>query len=449
MVGFSGTRKWVYVQSVKGKFTTLRRWTFLFLHVVLFAIPWLHVGGHPALLFDLHSRQLFVLGAIYTASDTIFLLIILLFLAFCLFFVTSLYGRLWCGYACPQTVFLEWWIRPLEKWIEGDRSTRLRRERAGMSFDFAWRKVTKWALFLVVAWVVSMAFMSYFAGARDLWTGRGGPVEYGIVGFFTIVWFLDFAWFREQFCSYLCPYARFQGALTDADTVQIAYLPDRGEPRGGKAAAKDGRCIDCSKCVVVCPAGIDIRDGFQLECVACARCIDACTGVMDKLGHPTLVAYTSVAEMEHGRKPRLLRPRSMAYAALLAGLVITGTAMVVERVPFEATINRAPGSLYTVDNDGHVRNTYLLKVTNNDPSATPVTFRVRVEGLANAELLVAPIVLQSSESRTTPLVIRVPSTEGLDRTVPIRVYIASSGGELVREATFKTGSEIGAAQEAR
>jgi cytochrome c oxidase accessory protein FixG len=439
MVGFSGTRNWVYVQSVKGKFTSIRRWTFLALHLVLFVTPWVTLGGRPALLFDLHSRQLFVLGAIFTASDTIFLLIILLFLAFTLFFATSLFGRLWCGYACPQTVFLEWWIRPLEKWIEGDRSTRLRRERTGPSFDMVWRRVAKWGAFLAVAFVVSMVFMSYFSGARDIWTGRGSAVEYAIVGFFTFVWFFDFAWFREQFCNYLCPYARFQGALTDDETIQITYLPKRGEPRGGKEAAGDGRCIDCGKCVVVCPAGIDIRDGFQLECIACARCIDACTGVMEQLGHPTLVEYNSVAGIE-GRSTHVLRPRSIAYAALLVGLVITGSAMVAGRIPFEATVNRVPGSLYTLDDDGYVRNTYLLKVTNNDPGADPLTFRVRVEGLEMAALIAPPMVLSSSESRTSPLVIRVPAVEGLARTIPIRIYVVSTNGELVLDATFKTGS---------
>ncbi len=171
---------------------------------------------------------------------------------------------------------------------------------------------------LLVAFVVSMAFMSYFVVAADLWMGRGSLVEYSIVGFFALVWFLDFVWFREQFCNYLCPYARFQGALTDNETLQITYLPDRGEPRGGKQAAEDGRCIDCGKCVVVCPAGIDIRDGFQLECIACARCIDACTNVMQRLDHETLVAYSSVAELE-GRKPRVVRPRTVAYAAMLVG----------------------------------------------------------------------------------------------------------------------------------
>ncbi len=446
MVGFQGTRQWIYVQSVQGKFTTIRRWTFAALHVILFLTPWIQVGGHPALLFDLQSRQLFVLGEIYTAADTIFLLIVLLFLAFTLFFATSLYGRLWCGYACPQTVFLEAWIRPLEKLIEGDRSARLHRERKGLSLDLVWRKTAKWGAFLLVSALVSMAIMSYFAGAIDLWTLRGGHVEYALVAIFTLVFFLDFAWFREQFCNYLCPYARFQGALTDDETVQITYLPERGEPRGGKEAATDGRCIECGKCVVVCPAGIDIRDGYQLECIACARCIDACVSVMEKLDHETLVTYRSEAAMA-GRKTRLLRPRTFVYAAMLIGLVVVGSAMVIGRVPFEASVNRAPGSLYNVDVDGYVRNTYLLKVTNNAASSEPVAYEVRIEGLDGAEVVTQDLVLASSQSRIVPLVVRVPPSLGLkDRTIPIRVHVASPDGELVLDATFKTGAEVGAGE---
>jgi cytochrome c oxidase accessory protein FixG len=444
VVGFSGSRQWIYVQSIEGKFTTIRRWTFLALHLILFVLPWIRINGNPSLLFDLQSRQLFVLGAVFTAADTIFLLIILLFAAFTLFFVTSLFGRLWCGYACPQTVFLEAWIRPVEKWIEGDRSRRLRRERMGMSFDLVWRKAAKWLVFLVVAFVLSMALMSYFAAAKDLWSLSGGRVEYSLVAIFTLGWFFDFTWFREQFCNYLCPYARFQGALTDDETIQISYLPDRGEPRGGKEAAADGRCIDCGKCVVVCPAGIDIRDGFQLECIACARCIDACVSVMDKLEHPTLVDYTSVAAME-GRKPRLFRARTLVYGAMLAGLVVVGAAMVWGRLPFEATVNRAPGSLYTIDADGLVRNTYFLKVTNNHANGEPVTYRVRIEGLADAEVIGQDLELAARESRTVPLVIRVPMNDELLRTIPIQVYVTSSDGELLVDATFKTGAEIGTA----
>lgn len=444
MVGFSGTREWVEVQSVKGKFTTLRRWTFLALHLVLFVTPWLTIGGHPALLIDLPARQVYAFGQIFTPADTLLLLIILLFLAFTLFFFTSLYGRLWCGYACPQTVFLETWIRPIEMWIEGDRSTRLRRRRQGMSFDAVWRRGLKWLVFVLVAFVVSMAFVSYFAGAADLWTANGGAVEYSIVGSFTFVFFWDFAWFREQFCNYLCPYARFQGALTDDETVQVTYFPERGEPRGGKTAAQDGRCIDCNKCVIVCPAGIDIRDGFQLECIACSRCIDACAGVMEQLGHKTLVAYSSVSEMHGNSRPRKIRPRTMAYAALLLGLVAVGFTLVGGRAPFQASVNRAPGSLFTVAEDGSIRNTYLLKVTSNDPSRDPVRYEVRVEGLDGASVVAPNVELTAGESRTLPLVVTVPHAEEMERTVPIHVYVTSPGGELVLEATFKTGAEVAA-----
>jgi cytochrome c oxidase accessory protein FixG len=446
VLGFAGTREWIEAQSVTGKFTTLRRWTFFLLHVVLFVTPWVVIDGYPAVRIDLPARQVFAFGSIFTAADTIVLLILLLFLAFSLFFFTSLFGRLWCGYACPQTVFLEAWIRPIEQWIEGDRSTRLRRRRQGVAFDLVWRRALKWAVFAIVAFVVSMAFVSYFAGARDLWTGRGGPAEYTIVGCFTFVFFLDFAWFREQFCNYLCPYARFQGALTDDETIQVTYFPARGEPRGGKTAGEHGRCIDCGKCVIVCPAGIDIRDGFQLECIACSRCVDACTGVMERLGHPTLVGYSSVAEMQTGKRARRLRPRTVAYAALLAGLAVTGGTMLYGRVPFEVTVNRAPGSLFTVDADGLIRNTYLVKITNNDPSPEAVTYEVQVEGLDPAQVIAPSIELRSSETRTAPLIVRVPGDGGVARTVPIRVRVSSPRGQVVVDATFKTGAEVGAAR---
>jgi len=443
MLGFAGTREWVEAQSVTGTFTTIRRWTFLALHVILFVTPWIPVGGHPAVLVDIPHRQVFAFGNVYTAADTIFLLIILLFLAFALFFFTSLFGRLWCGYACPQTVFLETWIRPIEQWIEGDRSRRLRRQRQGLSFDLAWRRAAKWLAFAVVAAVVAMAFVSYFAGARDLWTGRGGPVEYAIVAFFGAVFFLDFAWFREQFCNYLCPYARFQGALTDDQTIQVTYFPARGEPRGGRSAGEDGRCIDCGKCVVVCPQGIDIRDGFQLECIACSRCIDACRAVMPQLGHASLVGYSSLVEMQGGRRPRFLRPRTFAYAALLVGLVVAGAGMARNRVPFEVTVNRAPGSLFTVDGDGAVRNTFLLKITSNEPRPEPVTYTVLVDGLPGAEVIVPPVTLRSSESHTAPLIVRLPALDTVARTMPFRVHVTAPSGEVTVEATFKTGAAVG------
>lgn len=443
MLGFAGTREWVYPQSVKGRFMSIRRWTFLGLHVLLFVTPWIVVGGYPLLRIDIPARRVFLLGELFTASDTIFLLLLLLFLAFALFFFTAWLGRIWCGYACPQTVFLETWIRPIELWIEGDRSRRKRRDAQGLSVDLAWRKAAKWSLFLAVSFLLAMAFVSLFAGAPELWTGRAGPVSYGFVAVTTAIWFLDFTWFREQFCNYLCPYARFQSALTDDETLLIAYDVVRGEPRSpGRDAAEDGRCIECGKCVVVCPQGIDIRDGFQLECIQCARCIDACQGVMERLGHPTLVRYSSIAE-DAGSRVRRLRPRTVVYAGLLAALVIAGGALAARRVPFEVTVNRAPGSLYTLDADGFVRNTYLLQITNNTPG-DPISYGVAVEGLAGVQVLSqsGDLILGPTESRTLPLVVRIPASEGLARTVPIDVRVTSPDGAVVVPTTFMTGAHV-------
>ena len=440
MLGFSGTREWVYPQSITGKFTTLRRWTFLALHLVLFVTPWLKVGGNPLLLIDIPARQVFFFGAIFTASDSFFLLLILLFATFALFFFTSLWGRIWCGYTCPQTVFLETWIRPLEIWIEGDRVQRKRRDGQEWSFDRAWRKAAKWVAFLAVSLLLAAAMVSLFVPARELWTGNAGMLAYSFVLIFTALWYLDFTWFREQFCNFLCPYARFQSALTDEETLLIGYDPSRGEPRKkGKAAAEDGRCIECNKCVVVCPQGIDIRDGFQLECIQCARCIDACTSVMDKLGHRTLVEYTSMAEQE-GRKVRRLRPRTIVYGGLLLALVGFGLTLATQRMPFEATVNRVPGSLFTVDPDGFVRNTYLVQITNNKAGDSPVDFTVTVDGIPDAEVLAQNVQLAASETRTLPLIVRVPQDLGLGRTTELVVRVVTPDGAIDVPTTFKTGA---------
>jgi cytochrome c oxidase accessory protein FixG len=443
MLGFSGTREWVYPQSIRGKFMTLRRFTFAGLHVLLFVAPWIYVSGNPLLRIDIPGRTVFLGGAIFTAADTIFLLMVLLFLAFSLFFFTAIFGRVWCGYACPQTVFLESWIRPIELWIEGDRLTRQRRDRGGMNFDRAWRKAAKWGLFAAVSFLLGMAFVSLFSGARELWTGGASRLSYTFVGIIAAAWFWDFTWFREQFCNYLCPYARFQSALADDESLIITYDEPRGEPREkGKAAATEGRCIDCNKCVAVCPQGIDIRDGFQLECIQCARCIDACTSVMEPLNHPTLVAYGSVAETE-GRVVRLWRGRTFVYAGLLATIAASTALLAANRIPFEATVNRAPGSLYSVDENGLVRNTYLLNVKNNDPDLESVSYVVTIDGIEGAELLTQEFTLGPTESRIVPLVVRAPRAADMPRSVPLEVRIGSESGELVIHTTFASGDDLG------
>jgi cytochrome c oxidase accessory protein FixG len=464
MLGFVGTRRWVYDQHIAGSFQRLRRWTFLGLHLILFGLPWLKVSGNPALLFDLPQRKLYAFGAIFTPKDTLLLMLLTMFLAFALFFFTALFGRLWCGYACPQTVLLDSWVRPVERWIEGEHTTRRRRDAGPWNWDKSWRKAAKWSFFALAAVAVSMSFMSFFVPATTLWAGAASGTAYAFVVVFAGVWFLDFAWFREQFCNFLCPYARFQSVMVDDRTLTIGYDAVRGEPRGDKEAARrDGRCIDCNKCVNVCPHGIDIRDGFQLECIGCARCIDACESVMSKFGHESLVRYGSLVQLTYEpagggaaaegsaaarpappstRKRSGVRPRVVAYSLLLLGLLGAMTAIVATRVPFDAGIARAPGSLFTVDDDGYVRNTFLVRIANNAPAAAEelLPFRLQVEGLPESAHIVSPdVALHSKESRIVPLVVRLPNEPAVARTLPMKVHVVAPTGERVLDMTFKSG----------
>jgi cytochrome c oxidase accessory protein FixG len=437
MLGFQANRQWVYPQYVTGRFQRIHRWTGRALMAFLVVVPWIPVRGHPAVRIDLPARQLYALGVLFTPSDGFLLTLMGLFAAFSLFFFTSLFGRLWCGYACPQTVFLEELVRPIERLTEGDRGVRMKRDAGPWTAERVARKAAKLGLFAALAIVVSMSFMAWFAGARELWTGQAGTVSYGLVGAFATGWFADWAWFREQLCNFLCPYARFQGALTDEESQVVAYDRVRGEPRGGKAAKLTGACVDCGKCAAVCPQGIDIRDGFQLECINCARCVDACEGVMGKLEHPSLISYATLAEVD-GKQPRVLRARTLAYGGLLAIVGTALAAMILTHAPIEAMVDRSTGSLYTVDSDGWLRNTFMVRVTNRDGDSTPDTFTVDVEGLDGAEVIMAPLVLEAAESRVVPLIVRVPPDANLPRTVPIRVHVRTDRAGIVRSTTFKT-----------
>jgi cytochrome c oxidase accessory protein FixG len=440
MFGFAGTRSWVYVQHIQGRFQRLRRWTFVGLHLILFGLPWLRVGGNPALLFDLPGRRLYAFGATFTAADTILLLIVLLFLAFSLFFFTALFGRLWCGYACPQTVLLDAWVHPVERWIEGERTTRIRRDNGPWTLDRVGRKAAKWALFLLAAFVVSMSFMSFFTPARMLWSGAAGTASYALVAFFTGVWFLDFTWFREQFCNFLCPYARFQSVMVDDQTLTIAYDAARGEPRGGRDAKAAGRCIECSKCVTVCPAGIDIRNGFQLECIGCARCIDACSDVMGRFGHETLIGYGNLASLRGGRT-RFWRPRTVGYAALLTGLTAALSLLLVLRVPFDASVSRRPAPPTPwIPTDSSATPTCSGYRTTSPGSRYPSRSTWRASRARSSRR--RGWNWNPREGRMVPLVVRLPQERATGRSLPLKMRIGSSrAGERTLETTFMTAGD--------
>jgi cytochrome c oxidase accessory protein FixG len=289
---------------------------------------------------------------------------------------------------------------------------------------------------------VGLSFTGWFVDPRVLFTGGATGFAYATAFFFSIIFFLDFAWFREQLCNYLCPYARFQGALSDEDSLVVAYHENRGEPRSirKKGIPVTGACIDCRKCVTVCPQGIDIRNGFQLECITCARCVDACTGVMGKLGEESLISYTTLAAKE-GRSVRWFRPRVLVYAGLLTTILLLTGITLNSRHELDAMVSRTPGSLYTVDEDGWIRNTFLVRITSNHPGETS-TLTIKVEGLPDtADIRAIPVSLAPEQTLTVPLIIRLPPGNN-QRTLPITVVLETSWDALRLSTTFKTNSEL-------
>lgn len=438
---FAGKREWVYPLHIKGRFQRYRQLSFLLLQLFLFVTPWLTLNGHQLVRFDLPHRQFFIGPALFSAHDTIFVLLVLLFLSFLLFFVTSLFGRVWCGYACPQTVFLETWVHTVERFIEGERGARIARDKGPWNFARVWRKAAKWSIFAVVSAAIGMTFVSWFAGTRPLWHGEASGAAYASVAFFSGLAFLDLAWFREQFCNFLCPYARFQGVLAGPNSLVVGYDKARGEPRHKRradTAASTGACIDCNKCVAVCPTGIDIRNGYQLECIGCARCIDACTPIMAKFNELSLVRYSTV-ERDEGRPSTgsLLRGRPLVYGGALVAIALAFLVLLGQRHTVDVTANHMPGNLYTIDADGYIRNTLLLNITNKSPHEVDVT--ITVEGLDNPEVVVPPVHLAAGQDTKVPLVVRLAPDPARPRTTPMDIRVHSDVDELVLANTFKSG----------
>ena len=329
-----GSRARVRPRTAQGRFFQRRRIVAYALIVLFLALPYIQIGGKPAILLDLTTREFAFFGAIFRPSDTVALMMFGLTVAFAIVLVTALWGRVWCGWACPQTVWLEWVFRPIERLFEGSPAHQLALDRRG---GVTWRRLAKWGVYLVLAFVLANTFLSYFVGASRVghWVRSSPavhPVGFGVVVVVTAAMFFDFTYFREQTCTFACPYGRLQSVLLDRQSLIVAYDDGRGEPRGKRgrlpvAPQGLGDCVDCGACVQVCPTGIDIRHGLQMECIGCAQCVDACDAVMDKLERPRgLIRYTSHAALA-GEKPRLLRARTLIYpvmlAAALVGLLVT------------------------------------------------------------------------------------------------------------------------------
>ncbi len=441
-----GSRNHVHPADVKGKFTNVRWVVFAVLMVIYLTLPVIHIGGRPAVFLDIDHRRFFLFGGSFNAQDFWLVFFLLTGVAFLLIVVTTLWGRVWCGYACPQTVFLEGVYRRIERLVEGPRNARIKRNAGPWSADKAWRKVLKHTLFVLFSLFFSHFFLSYFVSLPSLLemvqrSPSEHPQAFGWMVAMTTVLYGNFAWFREQLCLIICPYGRLQSALTDRDTLVIGYDGGRGEPRGKKKSADVGDCVDCGRCVQVCPTGIDIRNGLQLECIGCAACVDACDEVMTKLNRPTgLVRYDSQRRFDDPSIPKkILRPRLFIYAAVFIAWAVGMVFALRSHEPFAANLLRPPGGTPFVVEDGLVRNTvqaHLVNKTDRD-----VTYRIEpIENGAVPFEYVLPmpeIELAGGADRHVPVVVRL-STEALQQGLQIRLRVHAEGVEEARElsATF-------------
>jgi cytochrome c oxidase accessory protein FixG len=408
---------------VKGPFATLRLACVWLTQALFYGLPWLSMHGRQAVLFDLGARKFHLFGLVLWPQDFIYLAGLLIICAYGLFLVTAVAGRVWCGYACPQTVYTEVFLW-IERRIEGDRSARIRLDRQSWSPQKLGRRGAKHLAWGAVALWTGFTFVGYFTPIRTLGDSvlhlGLGPWEAFWILFYSFATYGNAGWMREQVCKYMCPYARFQSAMFDPDTLIITYDAKRGEPRGplSKTGNGDGgSCIDCSMCVQVCPTGIDIRNGLQYECIGCAACVDACNSVMDRTGQARgLIRYSTERAMDRHFTPteirlRVLRTRVKIYSGVLLLIVAATAGALYLRVPLKLDVIRDRGTLGREVEDGMIENVYRLQIMNTSEQAH--TYRIGVGGL-------------NSLTQQTGQLVRVEATE--TRAYPIRLRAAHGDG---------------------
>ena len=410
------SHKKVYPREVHGIFANLRTLGVTVLLGLYYGVAWLPWDSHQAVLLDLPNRKFYIFGLTFWPQDFFYFAWLLVIAALALFYVTALAGRLWCGYACPQTVWTEIFLW-IERKVEGTRNQQIKRDKTDMSPTKFRVKATKHFIWIAFSLFTGFTFVGYFTPIRELAVSvlnwDLGPWETFWVFFYGFATYGNAGWMREQVCIYMCPYARFQSAMFDNDTLIIAYDEERGEPRGSRKKGSDprqaglGDCVDCTLCVQVCPTGIDIRGGLQYQCIGCAACIDVCDDVMDKMGYEKgLVRYTTEHAMA-GVHTDILRPRTIMYTMLLATLAFGLVYAISQRTPLELDIIRDRNSLYRETAQGLVENVYTLKIINMDKQAH--RYRLAVSGLEGLELILsAPVIeVPGGEILNLPASVRV------------------------------------------
>jgi cytochrome c oxidase accessory protein FixG len=410
----------IYPRKVKGRFARLRVISVWVLLGLYYLLPWITINGKQSVLFDLPARKFYIFGMTFWPQDFVYLALLMITAGLSLFFFTALAGRLWCGFACPQTVWTEVFIW-IEQWVEGDRAKRMKLDKSPWTRRKIILKTAKQSLWILFAAWTGFTFVGFFSPIRELAASIAsfslGPWETFWTIFYGFATYGNAGFLREQVCKYMCPYARFQSAMFDKDTLIISYDEERGEPRGGRRKKDDakekglGDCINCTLCVQVCPTGIDIREGLQYECIACAACIDVCDEVMDKMDYPRgLVRYTTEHSLKH-KEAHVIRPRIMVYGILLL-IIISGTLYgMTHRTPLRADLLRDRNALYRELPGDMIENVYTLKITNMDDVPRQYVMSVLNNDAVEIDLA-KPLDLAAEETVGVSVRLRIPRSAG-------------------------------------
>ncbi len=433
----SGKRNWIFPRKPKGRFFNKRKWLASFLLIVFYVGPFLKLHGDPFMMFNIMQRKFILFGIIFWPQD--FYLIVMLFLTAIVFIIlfTVVFGRLFCGWVCPQTIFMEFVFRQVEYLIEGNASAQRRLDKQPMNFEKLWKKSLKHLVFYLIAFITANTFLAYIIGVDQLLIYiKEGPVEHlnGFLGLlvFSGVFYFIFAFFREQVCTMACPYGRLQGVLVDPKTLIVAYDYKRGEPRGPLSKAKAGEsgdCVNCNACVAVCPTGIDIRNGTQLECINCTACIDACEATMIKVDKPTgLIRYDSEEGIEKGEH-HLFNTRSVAYSVVLTLLLAFVAVLFAVRGDFEVTILRARGSMFQEYGKDSLSNIYNYTVVNKSRKTIAVNMKL-LSPNGRIKYIGANTVVKKGKAANGTFLVILPKTELKSSKTPIVISVFDKNNKL-------------------